>query len=564
MSVITDRKRAFLILLAAFVVLALPVIGAACGGEATATRRPTVAPTIAPTALPAPTATSVPSGPTATSRPVVVPTAVPTPTAIPEPSGLKRGGSLKVVMGADHNGFDPPVLLGMPDVIVTQHTNDNLLMRQNDLALKPMLAESWEANDDLTQYTFKLREGVKFSHGREFTADDVVHSFKRLLDPEVGSPARSTLEIITDVVAVNDHTVRFELVGTNAFLPDTMSIYQARITPSDIDAGQLAVQTFGTGPFIMTEHVSGERTVMERNPDYWEIGTPYLDELVFIYMPEPETRVEALKTGAVDAYYKLDALSVAGLEAHPDTKVAETASGSYMNISMDMRVEPWDNKLVRQAMQAATDREAIRKASLFGKGAIAYDHPIPPNDPHFAADVKVPTYDPARAKELLAEAGYPDGLEVTLFTASVGAPMVEMAVALKESAAPAGFTINIERMPEDQYWASVWMTEPFTTVYWNGRTPDLALSIVYHSDAEWNESRYSNPVLDDLILKARSQTDLEDRKETYAEIQRILIEDVPRILPVFQPYFVGLRNNVRGVEAHPNGWLILNNAWIDN
>jgi peptide/nickel transport system substrate-binding protein len=467
-------------------------------------------------------------------------------------------------MGADHNGFDPPLLLGMPDVIVTQHTNDNLLMRQNDLALKPMLAESWEANDDLTQYTFKLREGVKFSHGKEFTADDVVHSFKRMLDPEVGSPARSTLEIITDVVAVNDHAVRFDLDGTNAFLPDTMSIYQARITPSGIDAGQLAVQTFGTGPFTMTEHVSGERTVMERNPDYWEIGTPYLDELVFVYMPEPETRVEALKAGAVDAYYKLDSPSVAGLEAHPDTKVAETASGSYMNVSMDMRVEPWDNKLVRQAMQAATDREAIRKAALFGKGAIAYDHPIPPNDPHFAADIKLPSYDPARAKELLAEAGFPDGLEVTLFTASVGAPMVEMAVALKESAAPAGFTINIERMPEDQYWASVWMTEPFTTVYWNGRTPDLALSIVYHSEAEWNESRYSNPVVDDLIIKARSQTNLEDRKETYAEVQRILIDDVPRILPVFQPYFVGLRNNVQGVEAHPNGWLILNNAWIDN
>jgi peptide/nickel transport system substrate-binding protein len=453
----------------------------------------------------------------------------------------------------------------MPDVIITQHTNDNLLLRQNDLALKPLLAESWETNDDLTQYTFKLRRGVKFSHGKDFTAEDVVYSFKRLLDPDVGSPARSTVGIITDIVALNDHTVRFDLDATNAFLPDTMSIYQARITPSDIDAERLVGETFGTGPFTLTEHVPGERSVLERNLDYWEKGTPYLDELVFLYMSEPETKTEALKTGAVDAYFRTDAQSVSSLEAHPETRVAETASASYMNLAMDMRIEPWDDKLVRQAMQAATDRQAIRQAALFGKGAIARDHPIPPNDPHFAAEHDVPAYDPERAKALLAEAGYPDGLEVTLFTAAVaGASMVEMAVALKESATPAGFEINIERMPEDQYWANVWMTEPFTTVYWNGRTPNLALSIVYPSDAEWNESRYSNPVIDDLIAKARSQTDQEARKQTYAEVQRILIDDVPRIIPVFQPYFVSMRNNVRGLEAHPNGWLILNNTWIDN
>jgi peptide/nickel transport system substrate-binding protein len=519
MEAVQGYKRTFPMLVAALLALALAVAGINCGGEEEAG---------------------------------------------PAPAGgePKAGGTLRVTMLADYVTFDPPLHISFADIAVTQHVYDNLIQRLPELSLKPMLAESWEASDDLTQYTFKLRKGVKFSHGKELTAEDVVHTFRRLLDPNVGSPARSTLEAIADVVAVNDRTVRFDLSAPNAFLPDTMSIYQARITPADVDPERLIGKTFGTGPFIMTEHVPGERTVMKRNPDYWEKGTPYLDEIVFLYLPEPESRVEALKTGAVDAFHLLDAWSVGGLEAHPDTRVSETASASYLNLAMDMRVEPWDNKLVRQAMQAATDRQAIRQAALLGKGVIARDHPIPPNDPHFAAQYEAPPYDPERAKALLAEAGYPDGLEVTLHTASAGAPMVEMAVALKESAAPAGIQVNIERMPEDQYWASVWMTEPFTTAFWNGRTPDLALSIVYHSDAAWNESRYFNPVLDELIAKARSQTDLEARRQTYAEIQRILIDDVPRIIPVFQPFFLGLRNNVRGAEAHPNGWLFLHNAWL--
>ena len=128
--------------------------------------------------------------------------------------------------------------------------------------------------------------------------------------------------------------------------------------------------------------------------------------------------------------------------------------------------------------------------------------------------------------------------------------MVEMAVAFKESAAPAGIRVNIQREPEENYWTDVWMVEPFTTVSWGGRSTDEALSVVYKSDAQWNESRYNNPRVDELIVKARSQADAEDRRESYAEIQRILIDEVPRIVPVFGPEFQGLRLNVRDCEAN--------------
>ena len=478
----------------------------------------------------------------------------------------KRGGTLRVAVVRDHSTFDPPIVLAVPDIVVTRLAYDNLILRDpDDLSLIPMLAESWEANDDLTQYTFYLRPDVKFRHGKEFKAEDVVHTFNRLLDPDVGSPIAATLDFVRSVVALDAHTVRFDLDGPNAYLPDLVALYHARIIPSDIDPERLATEEFGTGPFILKEYTA-ERTVMVRNPDYWWEGYPYLDEVILFYIPDPETRAEALKSGAVDVIHDLIASNVPTLEAHPETRVSEAVSAAYLGLAMDMRVAPFDNILVRQALQAATDREAILQAAQLGQGEIAYDHPISPSDPHFWEGSKeaVPHYDVELAKALLEEAGYPDGLDLTLYTSTSAGAMVEMAVAFKESAALAGIRVTIRREPEENYWTDVWMVEPFTTVSWGGRSTDEALSVVYKSDAQWNESRYHNPRVDELIIKARSQTDLADRRESYREIQRILIDEVPRIVPVFGPEFQGLRLNVRDCEANQKSKLLLYRCWLDD
>lgn len=302
---------------------------------------------------------------------------------------------------------------------------------------------------------------------------------------------------------------------------------------------------------------------MKRNPDYWDSPRPYLDELVFFYMSEPETRVEALKDGSVDVVFPLEPTSLRALEGVPGVRVDEKASAAYLNLAMDTRVPPFDNKLVRKAVQLATDREAIRKVANLGRGAIANDHPIPPSDPAYWKDQTITPYDPQKARDLLAQAGHPSGIDLTLHTSTVEPGMTEMAVAFKESAAPAGIRVTIVREPEDAYWARVWMAEPFTTVTWNGREPDEALTVVYMSSAEWNEAYYKDPELDALIIKARRQVDDAERNATYAEIQRKLIDQATRIITVFRPILVGVRTNVMGVEAHPNNWLILSEAWLN-
>ncbi|UCB42138.1 MAG: ABC transporter substrate-binding protein [Dehalococcoidales bacterium] len=477
------------------------------------------------------------------------------------------GGTLRVAMGSDTNTLDPAYVTSSMDYAFGQATQENLIWRSHDGTLQPRLATSWEPNEDATVWTFELREGVTFHHGKVFNADDVVFTINRLLDPVVGSVAAASLASITEVTKIDNYTVQFETDSPNSFLPEAFCITQARIMPSDIDPDRFDNEEFGTGPFINTEYLPGERAVFERNPDYWMKDAegndlPYLDEVIFYYMTEPETRAEAIKNKSVDVYHELDAISVDSVEATAGVSVSEVASGTYINFAMIVTEPPFDDKLVRQAVQAATDRESILEVALLGRGVVAHDIPIPPTDPHSALFVESPAYDPDHARELLELAGYDDGIDLTLYTSTIGPGMVEAAVALKESAEPAGIRITIQQEPEDVYWGSVWMVEPFTVVNWNGRPPDQALSLRYLCGTAWNETYMCIPEMDDLIIRARGETTLAERQVTYAEVQEYLIDDASCIIAVFRPVFMGLLDNVRGVSAHPNNWLYLTEAWL--
>jgi len=282
-------------------------------------------------------------------------------------------------------------------------------------------------------------------------------------------------------------------------------------------------------------------------------------------LPDPQSRLEALKAGVVDYHRYMPLTEVADIDAHPDLMVSIVSSSSYILMAMNVTEPPFDNKLVRQAIQAVVDREAINQAALLGKGAIAYDHPIPPFDPHFNAEAKPPDYNPELARSLLEQAGYPDGIDITLYTSTnPGAPMLEFATVMQEKAAAGGIRIDLQVMPEATYWSEVWLVKPCFTSYWAGRTPDAALSISVLSTSDWEEANYVNPRVDELIILARTQVELADRQETYGELQEILVDDVPRIIPVFQLVINGMRDNVRGLESEPSAWFWCRYAWLDD
>ncbi len=472
-----------------------------------------------------------------------------------------RGGELRLATVSNTVTRDPAFSLGTPDHTLTLNVFDNLVLEQHDATLRPMLAETLEPNEELTEYVAQLRPGVTFHHGKAFDAEDVLHTFNRLIDPDLGSPAAAALSSIERVERVDDMAVRFVLKAPDAFLPDALGIYQARITPSDIDPSEYARTASGTGPYRMVEHRDNEHTTFERNEEYWDDPQPYLDRMTWFYMGEPATRIEALKSGNVDILFPVDEGQLRSLEDDPNLVISEQDSGTYLNLAMRTDMPPFNDIRVRQAFQSLTDREFILEAVSYGRGLVANDHPIPPFDPHFWPGQVQPPFDLTEARRHLDATDYAGGLQVTLHTSSVTPGMPEMALAFQELARQIGITINIQRAPEDTYWSSVWLVEPFTTVGYNARTVDQALSTIYPTGAAWNESYYSNTEVDELLAQARGIRDQEERTETYGRVQQILIDEVPRIIPIFRPNFIAMARHVGGVAAHPSRWLMMHRAW---
>jgi peptide/nickel transport system substrate-binding protein len=495
----------------------------------------------------------------------VVVTATPAPTP-----AIKRGGTLKVGMLSDHVTFDIPLVVGMPDIVTMQATNDVLVFRNPDLSLRPALATKWTPNEDASSWTFELRKGIHFNHyengaivqGKEFKAEDVIFTINRMY--EMDSPTVSTISPTKPVMtAVDDYTLKLDFDGPNATLLEGLVKYQSHISPSNVDPSLFESATYGTGPFIMTSHTTGELTTFIANPNYWLEDSPRVDELVFVFLPSVEARAEALKAGMIDMIFDLHATSIPGLKAHPETQVLDAPSGGYMNYAMIVTEPPFDNKLVRQALQMATDREAILQGAQFGMGSVAYDHPIARSSPVFNADCMPPAYNPEGAKDLLKQAGYPDGIDLTIHTSTSGASMVEMATILKESFKPAGINLDIVVMPEDGYWAEGWLVKPLTTVWWGGRPPYEGFNVVYRGGGSWNESFWQNDRFDALLDQAKSAGTLEEQKEIYGEMQCIVVDEVPRVVTVFRPVTLGVRNYVREATPMWDATMILHHVWMD-
>ena len=467
------------------------------------------------------------------------------------------GGTLRVGTFADWSTIDPGFAEAGMAINTVANVYDPLLFFNLDGSYRAGLATGCEISADLTSYTFFLREGVKFHHGKDFTAEDVVFSISRHLDEELQTTAFQTWSNVVDqIVVVDDYTVRFDLTIPDGFFLNEFPVYQNHILPSDVDIAKMAsgVELYGTGPFMVTEILPNERVSMARNPNYWDEGRPYVDELHLVGIADNLGRVEALKNGDIDIALRLDFSSVAGVNSHDETTALAVASPTVNGMTMDVTKPPFDNKLVRKALQAAADRDKIHQTMMLGLGELAYDHPIPPNDTrYFAADLALPEYDIELAKFLLAEAGYPNGIEVTLHTGEVGPGMIEMAVAYKESAAPAGITVNVQRNPSAQFWSEVFGVEPFTVIWWPGRSnPNRTFTLGYlnASTSPWATHNWETDELNSLILRAKGET-LDQQRETYRRVQEILIDNVPTIYVAFRPKIHGVRNNVRGFGPNP-------------
>jgi peptide/nickel transport system substrate-binding protein len=501
----------------------------------------------------------------------------------PGMSGPKHGGTLSVATTGFLSFDVDQIGVGAGGEFFYFHRAfEGLIERGPEDELVNRLVQSWEANDDLSVYTINVQPGVKFHDGEDLTSEDIKYTIDRMLTPESASPVKATLKYVESIEAPDSHTLIFNLNGSNAEFPRDLADYHLRVLPSHVDYSQITDgSTGGSGSFVKVSHNAAEKTAYVRNSNYWEGEKPYVDQLVLYYMPEVTTRVEALRAGATDYGDIEDFTQAKWFEDHDRILVKSLALSSIRNFTMDNR-EPgmylrpgskdetdlieagsvFHDKNLRKAVQYAYDREFVREATFFGYGFTANDHPVGLTDQYYLEGQIQVDQDIDKAKEYLAAAGYADGIDITL-DAMEAQGLLNMALAFKESVSLAGINVEVVNHPRDTYWTEIWLVTPFNSVSWTGRPASQALSLPLRSTGDWNESHWNSPRFDELLDLALTELDFQKRKDYYAEIQEILIEEVPTTYAMYSSSVAAHWNHVFGVALHPYTHTFYQNWWIE-
>ncbi len=480
----------------------------------------------------------------------------------------KRGGKITVGVAASqqNNSLDPARYFAESDILRGNALYDKLVNQGPDLVPVPHLAESWEFNADATKWVFKLRKGVQFHDGKSLTPEDVIYSFNHHLGEKSESPAKAYFSQVKELKKLDNHTVEFILASPNAEFPMILADLRAHIFPDGYT--DFTSTTIGTGPFKVKEFKPGSRYVLERNPNYWGEGGPYVDEIEYIGISDPTARVNALLSGDIDLMVDLDPKLVPLIERSDDLNLIQAKSGQHRALVMMLDRAPTEDKNFRMAMKYGIDREMILKNVFKGFGHVGNDHPISSIDPYYNHDISQREYDPDKARFYIKKAGL-ENQQIDLYTSSVtGAGSIPSVEVLQETAKAGGINLNLNKVPADSYWTNAWMQKPLCTTTWESRTPDLMFSIAYQSDAPWNETVWKNEHFDKLLLQARSVTDFNKRKSIYGEMQNMLHQDGGITVMAFVDILDAGNKKVKGITPHPTGLLggyqFATNVWLDS
>jgi peptide/nickel transport system substrate-binding protein len=524
---------------------AISTILAACTPAPSPAAAPTAAaPAAAPTsASAAPTTAAVAAAAAATAQPV-------------------RGGTIRVT-GSPAVEINPHKLTSNGGIITTFPCLNFLARVSGDGTPQPELATSWTPSADTKTWTFKLRQGVKFHDGSTFSADDVVATYKRLADKSTGSTAASTLNFLPPdgIEKVDDYTVAFHLSRAQADFPYYTYIYQAGILPANW-SGDWASSPIGTGPFKMNSYTAGQGSTYVRNESYWENGLPYLDGIDIKIWQDPSGELTALQSGGSDmmALTPYDALD--DIRKNPNLQVLSSRSASYDAMHMRVDTPPFDNPKVRQALALAINRQDVLNIVLGPDGGdLASDQPVAPilRD---HVDVAMKAQDLAMAKQLLAEAGHPNGFEFDLPTHSGAEWLKNWALTLQQAFAPLGVKANLV-VETSQVYYTHWTTVTTGVTEWASRsTASEILNSAYRTGVNWNSAHWSNPAFDTALDQLDATVDVNKRKELMLTLEKALSDEVPAIITYARSSPRGLSKRVQGMTQDPNRYLDLRSVYL--
>jgi peptide/nickel transport system substrate-binding protein len=435
---------------------------------------------------------------------------------------------------------------------------DTLIWVDEEGIFQPALAEDWEVSEDGSEYTFHLRQGVTFHNGEPFNADAVVFSWERAKD--AGFEYSNLWQLATTVEKIDDYTVKIATDGPDALFLTTVADNWAIIPPQYFqEVGQEGFDEhpMGTGPFMFVEWVKGDRIVMKANPDYWQEGVPKIENLIFRPIPESATRVAAIQTGEVDIVTRLSSEEAKSLLGVPNVTVIKYPVERVYYIAFNNMTtgvgQPTEDALVRQAMNYAVDVDAIIDSLFDGfakpaigfvsTGELGYDNAEP-----FG-------YDPDKARDLLAQAGYPDGFEMDMACpAGAYTHFEEVCEAVAGYLGDVGIKINLEIMESGQYWDLEAAKElpPLFGDSWSATGMEAYRRLIGALGGEGAAySSWSDDKIIQMLDEIKSTVDQQERAKLYGELQVYMRENPPFIY-LYEPYtFEAINTRVQNYTPRP-------------
>lgn len=411
------------------------------------------------------------------------------------------------------------------------------------------LAESIDSKDAKT-WTIKLKPGVTFHDGKTLTADDVVFSLKRHLDESVGSKVNAIAKQMTGFKAVDPTTVELTLEAPNADIPTILAMHHFMIVAdgtTDFSKGN------GTGAFVLESFEPGVKSLMKRNENYFKPGGAHVDSFEYFAIPDDSARVNALLAGDIHLAASVKPQSLRLIESAGNVDVVQNTAGNYTNLNMRLDMSPGDKAGFIEGVKYLIDRELITKSVARGRAVIANDQPISPSNRFYNAELKPREFDPERAKSLFQKAGLL-GQKVPVVASDAATSSVEMATLLQQAGQQIGMNFDIQRVPSDGYWSKYWLVAPVHFGNINPRpTPDILFSLLYTSDAPWNESQFKNEKFDKMVLEARGSLDDARRKEIYDECQVMVSNEAGTAIPVWLSDMDAKTNKLQGLDTNPLG-----------
>jgi len=502
-----------------------------------------------PTPYARPTQIAPPLGVAVASRRligVLVVTAVVAATAI-FGTAAAQGGSLRVAIEPPVQ-LDPAFASSDAEIAVINSVYDYLVDIDANNEVIPRLSTAWEVSEDGLSYTFTLADGITFHDGSPLSPHDVVWTFDRLRDPELGLPTSDLYANIEAVTATGANQVKFTLAQTNPFFVYDLSDNHAVVLQAGTSDPATAFN--GTGPFRVVEYRAGTRMSLSANQDYFIDGKPGVDSLELIFFRDQVAAVDALRGGQIDLVLRMSTPLFQTLEGQPGLETFSVPTNAFDLVRLRADRPPGNDPRVQQALKLATDRDAIVAAVTAGLAAPGKHSPIGPlYERYFAAGLELQGPDPQRARELLAEAGYADGLELVLHTPDTG-DRPTLAVVLKEQWAQAGIDIEIVVQPESVYYGDDgWLEVDLGITGWGSRpVPQFYFEVMLTCDAEWNEAHWCDEEVDSLVELAGTTLDEAERIEAYRRLQEILLERGPLIIPYFFPQFAAMSDDFSGLD----------------